>query len=506
MFRSGRRLVSHQCPSPWLPSSDSRSTELAPKVVVGYLNDLHWNFLIYPRIATSLQQHRSRYPNLLFFDIGDTLSDVVDGRPLIEMMNLVRADGWVLGNHDFDYGLPYLLEKTKRANFPALVANVRFNGSVVVPCLPYVIHDLAGFRIAFFGLTTPDYPMVHTKPDSLEVVDPVESCRAIVRQLRPRVDCVILLSHLGFDGDCSLASQVTGLDAIIGGHSHTLLEVPEVVNNVLICQAGGEGHFLGYLHVEARPQGGVSFKNELVELDEHIPEDEECARVVRHYLEKRDGAPGEILGEAVESFVDQKYGRETRLGNLVCDVLREETGADLAFYNATAVNNVIPKGKISVHDFNIAFHFDNGIYVLGLKGWQIKEVLEKALEASLDDNYYFLHLSGLKVRFNSKSPGGSRVVSILCGERPLDPEGTYRVAVTEFLAMGGHERGSQFTVFRDLPKERTHLSVRAVMRRYILRKGRITGSVEGRILDVDIHGRKVSAAERARLGSAARAG
>ncbi|MBI4863597.1 MAG: bifunctional metallophosphatase/5'-nucleotidase [Candidatus Riflebacteria bacterium] len=469
------------------PKGQRKSSPQAsePRAVIAYLSDLHWNFLIYPRIVHSLAEHRARFPQLLYFDIGDTLSDVMDGRPLLEMMNLARVDGWVLGNHDFDYGLPYLMEKVRSADFPAIVSNVQFNGSIVVPCLPYVIHNLKGFKVGFFGLTTPDYPLTHDKPETLEVLDPLATARSMIRTLRGRVDCLILLSHLGFDADCGLASQTRGIDAIIGGHSHTLLEVPEVVNNVLICQAGGEGHFLGYLHLETRPGGGVSFKNELVPLDERLPEDQDCLAVLRDYLERQDHLPGEVLGEALTSFVDQKYGRETRLGNLVCDVLREETGADLSFYNATAVNNVIPRGKIFSHDFNIAFHFDNGIYVTSLKAWQIKEVLEKALESSLDDNYYYLHLSGLTVRYSSRGPAGSKVLSIESCGRPLDPNRYYRVAITEFLAKGGHERGTQFAVFRHVSKEPTHLSVRAMMKRYILRKVRINASLEGRIQDID---------------------
>lgn len=457
---------------------------MASRAVIAYLNDLHWNFLVYPRIAASLKHHRALYPDLLFFDIGDTLSDVMDGRPLIEMMNLVRCDGWVLGNHDFDYGLPYLNEKVQAAKFPAISANLKFNGSVVIPCQPYVIHDLSGFKIAFIGVTTQDFPVTRNKPDTLEVVDPLPVVQKLVNQLRPRVDCVVLLSHLGFTADCEIATRLEGVDAIIGGHSHTLLEVPEVVNDILICQAGGEGHFLGYLHIERKAGGGLSFKNELVPLDERLPEDEACAKVLRKYLESQDNGPNEVLGEAVTSFVDGKYGRETRLGNLVCDVLREETGADVAFYNATGVNNVIPKGKIHVHDFNIAFHFDNSIFVLDLLDHQIKEIFEKALESSLDDNYYFLHSSGVKVRFSSRGAAGKRVQSIEIGGKPLQPGRRYRTAVTEFLAMGGHERGTQFSIFREISKECTHLSVRNLMRRYIVRKGRIGAEVEGRIQDV----------------------
>jgi 5'-nucleotidase/UDP-sugar diphosphatase len=238
------------------------------------------------------------------------------------------------------------------------------------------------------------------------------------------------------------------------------------------------------LHI-LEQNGGLAFKNELVPLDERLPEDDACVRILRSHMEQTDAGPGTIIGEAANTFVDQKYGRETRLGNLVCDVLRNETGADLAFYNATAVNNVIPRGKISVHDFNIAFHFDNGIYVLDLRDWQIREILERSLESTLDDNYYFLHTSGLKVRYSSHGPAGKRVVSVEIGGKPLEPNRTYRAAITEYLAMGGHERGSQFGVFRDLSKECTHLSVRAVMRRYILRTGRISAQLEGRFEDVD---------------------
>lgn len=456
---------------------------MSSRAVIAYLNDLHWNFLVYPRILASLRQKRQSLGSLLYFDIGDTLSDVMGARPVIDMMNLAGCNGWVLGNHDFDYGLPYLYEKVARASFPVVTANVIFKGDVQIPHVPFLIKNIGGLRIGFIGITTPNFPVFPAACPELFVGDPVACVRDLIPQIRNQVDALILLSHLGFEEDCLLASKIRGVDAIIGGHSHTLLEVPELVNDILICQAGGEGQYLGYLHIEGS-SGSVTFKNELVRLDESLSQDDECLALLRAHQRSEHARDTEVLGTAMVSFVDEKYGRETRLGNLVCDVIRQETGADIALYNATGVNNVIPEGPIYSHDLNIAFHYDNAVYVVDVMGSQLRHIVEKALESSLDDNYYFLHSSGLRVRFSSRRSPGERVVSMTAGDAEIDPDRVYRVAVTEFLALGGHERGTQFAIFKSLQKIKAHISVRALLTRYISNLGKVSGAIEGRIMDV----------------------
>jgi 5'-nucleotidase len=217
------------------------------------------------RRAALVKQLRRELGPVLLLDAGD----VFQGTPYFNrykglldyrLMSMAGYDAGTLGNHDFDNGVEGLLAAMVEAKFPFVNCNLDMKGA---PALakrvePYIIREFPGVRVgitgacvAFKGLVTPK------NSEGVVWQDPIESLRRVVKQLRPKVDVLVLLSHLGHDtkgsqvDDLTVARLVPEIDVIIGGHSHTFLEEPVRVPNsrgeTLIFQVGFGGVNLGRL-------------------------------------------------------------------------------------------------------------------------------------------------------------------------------------------------------------------------------------------------------------------
>jgi 5'-nucleotidase len=217
------------------------------------------------RRATMVKALRKTIPNLLLLDAGDTFQgtpyfNLYKGRLDYKLMSLVGYDAGTLGNHDFDNGVEALLEAMQEATFDFVNCNFvcRDAPALGKRLRPYVIKDFPGIRVgitgvgvAFKGLVSP------ANHKGVDWMDPDKALKPVIAHLREKekVDLVVLLSHLGYDekgqgwDDLSVAKQVPGIDAIIGGHSHTFLDQPVKVANAggetLVFQVGFAGVNLG---------------------------------------------------------------------------------------------------------------------------------------------------------------------------------------------------------------------------------------------------------------------
>ncbi|MBC8136695.1 MAG: metallophosphatase, partial [Fibrella sp.] len=201
------------------------------------------------RLASFVQQVRADMPNVLLLDAGDIIHGTPEekafhGMAILDAMNALRYDVATVGNHEFDFGQKVFKNALAHARFPLLSANVveEKSGEPWGGLKPWTVLTSGGVRVGVFGLTTPTTVQIEW-PRTLEGIvfaDPLAAARKAITQLRDdaKVDCVIALSHLGYEDDKKLAAAVTGMDIIIGGHSHTMLDQQIWVNGVLIAQTG----------------------------------------------------------------------------------------------------------------------------------------------------------------------------------------------------------------------------------------------------------------------------
>jgi 5'-nucleotidase/UDP-sugar diphosphatase len=202
----------------------------------------------------------------LLLDAGDTLqgtyvSNSTQGQVVVDAMNAAGYDAWALGNHEFDWGQDVLRARVSQADFPALAANLldTATGETWDVVEPYAIIPVGRANVAILGLAYPDTPTIN-KPENVAGLT-FSAAEAAVRRYLPELeseaDLIVVLSHLGYDGDRALASAVSGIDLIIGGHTHTFLEPPAEVNNTIIAQAGIKGQVVGRLELTVDLETGM---------------------------------------------------------------------------------------------------------------------------------------------------------------------------------------------------------------------------------------------------------
>lgn len=175
------------------------------------------------------------------------------GEPVLGTMSDLGYAAMALGNREFHVLSAALCAKIGRARFPVLCANLRpKREGAPVPVQPSLEIETGGVRVGVFGLTVPMVTerMAARALSDFLFDDPVATAARMVRTLRPRADLVVLLSHLGLREDERVASRVEGIDLIVGGHSHVVLEQPKIVSGVPILQAGMHARWFGHATLE----------------------------------------------------------------------------------------------------------------------------------------------------------------------------------------------------------------------------------------------------------------
>lgn len=223
------------------------------------------------RRAAFVRQYRTRHPDVLLLDCGDISQgtpyyNLFRGELEVRMMNLMRYDAMAIGNHEFDYGLENMARLFRMADFPVVCANYDFRGTPLEDLVrPYVIIRRGGVRIGIFGLSPRLEGLVQAdKCEGVAFLDPVDVADRVVKTLRTEEKCdvVICLSHLGMlgmdspdVGDEILVSRTTGIDLVLGGHTHTYMEHPAFLTNaegapVPVMHTGKNGAYVGELKLE----------------------------------------------------------------------------------------------------------------------------------------------------------------------------------------------------------------------------------------------------------------
>ena len=164
---------------------------------------------------------------------------------IIESLNLIGYDAMGIGDDDLTLGKEFLLEISKKANLPFLSSNLFDETSGKVLFQSFLIKEINGLRIGIFSLLSPDFFTGPSDPRKRELTlkSPVDTAQAMVKELKPRTDLIILLSHLGYAKDIEVAQTLQGINLIVGGHNGINLIYPPVNKNTIILQNASRGVF-----------------------------------------------------------------------------------------------------------------------------------------------------------------------------------------------------------------------------------------------------------------------
>ena len=472
------------------PAEDSAYLGLDNDIVILYTNDVHCGVddnLGYTGLAAVKNALEAQGKHVVLVDNGDavqgdTIGTLSNGEYIIDIMNEAGYDVATPGNHEFDYGMEQFFALTEQANFPYVSANfVDADGNTVLD--PYVIQDVAGVKIAFVGISTPktittstpkyfqdengNYIYGFLQDESGEklysaVQSAVDAARAEGAQF------VIAMAHLGIEEDCSpwTSSEVivntTGIDAVLDGHSHSLLECEKVKNKdgqeVLLSSTETKLAYIGCLTIKDDGSMSCTLISDNGMKDFVGGIQEEFEELVNTVVAKtdvdliiKDPASGERIVRVAE----------TNLGDLCADAYRAMSGADVAIVNGGGVRADIPAGDITYGQIIAVHPFGNEMCVVECTGQEILDALELGCSKLPAESGGFLQVSGMTytIDMNVESTvkldengmfvsveGDRRVKDVTVGGEPLDPEKTYTLASHNYKLK---DCGDGYTMFAD---------------------------------------------------------
>gem|GEM_PF-54843 len=407
-----------------------------------HTNDIHAQIEDFGKLADYVSTNREQSDIFLYLDGGDISSgnpavDLPKGKPMIELLNEIGLDALAVGNHEFDYGVESFNANYNLAEFDWLSANMEVKDSEIVQPEPYKIFEKDGIKIGVISLT--QAPPA-TAPKHIAGVEFHEYHETIENHeaLRDEVDVLIGLNHIGYGEDQDLAREFAMFDAIIGGHSHTKVNQPAMINGTPVVQTGSHLNWIGNLTLdidnESKEVRYVNWEidpvDSLTEVDTHVQE------MVEGYLAEVEEQMSEVIGETTGLSSSGKNNRDVPLGNFWTDAMKDMVGADMAFTNGGGIRTSIDAGPLTVRDIYEVEPFGNQVMEIDMTGQAIKDVLEFSYTRD-GRNQIDLQVSGLHYKIWTNSSGNYVDVELILDDEPLDLDKTYNVAVPDYIGSGG---------------------------------------------------------------------
>ena len=399
------------------------------------VNDMHSAIDNMPKFAALVDSLRTVYPDLLVLSAGDNrtgnpINDQFEptNYPMIAMMNKVGFKASTVGNHEWDGSVPALQANIEQADFPFLCANINIPEEIKLDVKPYVIIEQQGLRIAVLGmieLRYDGYPGAHPMHFRNLTFRRPEEVVPEYSFLRDQADVCILLSHVGFEEDVDMAMQNPWLDAILGGHTHTLVEYPQKHNGVIVTQAGSSLSHATLTLFTVLNGKVTDVKATTLDVKHYKKENAEMRAMLNEFNNN------DIFKEALATATTRFDCRE-ELGCLVTDGMRWYTGADFAFENTGGIRiDYLKSGSITVKDVYDIDPYGNDVVVFTMTGEQLEGFLMHSFMANGDMPSF---VSGMTYKVNTDAKGKPKSVEIKPNQGRYSKKANYTVAINSYMA------------------------------------------------------------------------
>ena len=429
------------------------------------------------RIARVIAAIRAGARAHLYLDSGDLVEGTAaftefGGEPELRAFSALGLGAAALGNHDFSLGAEaFASTHAEFADFPVLASNFADNGSELASALlRSVVLDAQGVKVGVIGVANASSPSGLSRTDNpygIELVATAEAVQIEIDRLRPRVDVLVALSHLGLEGDQRLIGDTTGLDVVLGGHQHLALDAAQersdcgparqaergcTPRTVFLAHSGALGRYVGELDLElapaesARPsepkrgRAVVSAEHSLIAVSAAIEDDPALAALLEPYRARLSAAgfdtPWAFALGSVERYATN--GGDSALGDLVTDAIRERSGADFALINATGLRANLPPGVLTRTEFSAALPFADALTVLTLSGAQLRALFNQQARSARERKCQTpVQISGLNLTFRCSGSSSSALAVRAGSGLELDPSAAYTLVTCVYLAEGG---------------------------------------------------------------------
>jgi 2',3'-cyclic-nucleotide 2'-phosphodiesterase/3'-nucleotidase len=544
--------------------------EIVPLTVLHH-NDSHGNltkgtYVGYTQLATLIKQEKLHNPDrTLLLSSGDNiqgdammyyfksaplgyaadgtpLSAALTTHPMMAVMNAMGYDAWTLGNHEFNFGKEIFTSVIAQATFPTLQANVADDGQYGLDPLvdPYSEKTIGpeNIKVAILGIgnhRVPNYELPSNIP-GLTFSDPIARTQELSTLLRPTNDVLIALTHIGFtenpasvevdaNVDTNLVALTTGIDAVIGGHSHTnpatgfgtYKYLPTIIadaagNPVIVNHAYRYNNTLGEVSIGLRAKSGggyevVSQAGRYLSVASSTAEDSAIKSIVDPYVAQLNTYNNKVIGTStVPIDTLQAFTQETNGANLQADASvweLKQHGITPDFHLSGAMTNkVINAGSLKISDMFAGMPYENSLVVMEMNGPQLKAVLERAYR----NYYYYKYVSGYggysyyttcmldtnagnQITYNDlypALPNGNNVISLMVNGIEVNFEDAstyYKVSTVNYLAAGScnfNNSGVSLWPLNRIVAD-TQYYVRDAVIDYITAQGTVSPAIEGRL-------------------------
>lgn len=470
------------------------------------------------KLATKIQQERSLDNQLILVDNGDLIQGTPltyyyvqflkdQKNPMISLLNHLKYDASVIGNHEFNYGMDVLNQAINESNSPWLSANILDEKSKQ-PYFgrPYIIKEVEGVKIAILGVTTHYIPNWESEQNiiGLEFKDALQETKKWVDYIHQQEnpDVLIVSYHGGFERDLetgeptenltgenqgyAICQEIEGIDVLLTGHQHRSLTGN--INGVEIVQPSNNGQFLGKVVLTLNDQNEIIHKSSELLSVEDVEADEDVLKLTATFeIETQkwlDQPIGEIEGDMLVTNPLLVRTADHPLIEFINTVQMETAGVEISF--TSLFNNSSPGfgAAVAMRDIISNYMFPNTLKVLRLSGQDIKDALEQnARYFILNENgelevnptyirpkpqhFNYDMWEGIEYILDIRNPVGNRVTTLNYKGKPLKLDGEFDVVMNNYRAGGGGD----YMMFKNKPVVKDiQMDMTEILANYILER------------------------------------
>ena len=486
-------------------------TKNTKKFTILHSNDMHGDFLAEVQgekgeligglalLSGYINKVREEEENVLYVISGDMVQgSLIDseykGISTIEIMNYLAPDVVSLGNHEFDYGLPHLLFLEKMANFPIVNANLYIKKYYKRLMRPYLIINKAGFDILFTGIITEKVMDSLNQDNLIGSFVSLEEASAEIGKITDAyknddIDMTIVLSHIGYESDVELAKMLKpewGVDLIIGGHSHTILDKPTKVNNILISQAGVGTNQVGRFDivVDDDTNSIVDYKWQLIPINNRLANpDKALMDYIESYKKKVDRKYNTLVCKLAERLTHPQREIETSLGNLIADAFAKVTECDIMLVGAGSIRIKELSPMVTLGDLKACFPYDDSLRRFSITGQQLKKIFSHIMRKGNRDGEgeCYQVSTGIEAVYNDFT---KKLESLKFKGEPVDDNQQYKICLQgyHFSSCADYLNITQKELIASGQGKVVSTSAQGVLEEYLRNHQNIRRKVEGRLV------------------------
>lgn len=427
-------------------------------IQIFHTNDLHSHFEQLPKIVSLINEKQNAFARqgeeVLVFDMGDhidrfhPLTEATFGKANVKLMNKVGYNSVTIGNNEgITISHQALTDLYNEASFPVVVANLfEKNGCRPNWLKPYHIIQLAnGLTIGVIGITIPFRPFYEAL--NWKVADPFKILPPLVKEVKKQADLVICLSHLGLNIDEEVAKQVKGIDVILGGHTHHVLENGMFVNQTIIHQAGKFGKYVGQLSITFNHHHKQisSYKAQCLDVDNYSP----CEKTL-DTIDQLTKLELTVLDEVVCTIPEPltiSWKKPSQFAHILATALKEWCKGEIGMVNSGVLLDNLPSGRITKGDIHRVCPHPINPCLVELNGQVLKEIISHAVSDEMVSKEIrgfgfrgkimgISVFSGVTYETKILADGLSHIFNIKINGEKIEPNRLYEVATLDMFTFG----------------------------------------------------------------------